>query len=166
MIEIHNFNALHQHYKSGLIPYRLLQDQAAVMLGICSNPRPTVANASDITNDDINWLLQQDEAAADYSDFLGGNVYVCEAEADLLKIHGCDFEWAESHGGFWPNVTEMPMSWDSCNYLQEPKGGPQWVIFLLCWNNAGGHIYYVPKHLWQVARVIEHIAATDSAWKS
>jgi hypothetical protein len=165
MIETHNFNAAHQNYKTGLIPYRLLQDQAAVMLGICSNPHPTVANALDINNDDINWLLQQDEAAADYGDFLGGNVYVCEAKADLLQIYGCDFEWAETHGGVWPNVTDMAMSWDSCCYLAESTGEPQWVIFLLCWNNAGGHVYYVPKHLWHAARVTEHIAATDKAWK-
>lgn len=166
MIEIHNFNVAHQQYKTGLIPYRLLQDQAAVMLGICSNPHPTVANALDSTDYDINWLLQQDEATADYADFLGGNVYICEVEADLLQIHGCDFEWAETHGGVWPNVTDMAMSWDSCAYLPESNGEPQWVIFLLCWNNAGGHVYYVPKHLWQAARVTEHIAATENAWKS
>lgn len=166
MITMYNFNEAQQQYQSGVIPYRLLQDQAEVMLGICSNPHPTVANASDITDTDINWLLLQNEAAANYADFLGGNVYVCKAEADLLQIHGCDFEWAESHGGVWPNVTDMAMSWDSCNYLPESIGEPQWVIFLLCWNNAGGHVYYVPKHLWQAARVTEHIAATESAWNS
>lgn len=165
MIEIHNFNAAHQQYETGLIPYRLLQDQAAVMLGICSNPHPAVANSLDVTDDNINWLLQQDEATTEYADFLGGNVYICEVAADLQQIHGCDFEWAETHGGVWPNVTDMPMSWDSCAYLQESTGEPQWVIFLLCWNNAGGNVYYVPKHLWQTARVIEHIAATENAWK-
>lgn len=165
MITIHNFNEAFQHYQSGVIPYRLLQDQAAVMLGICSNPHPAVANALDITSDNISWLLQQDEATFSYSDNLGGNVYVCEVETDLKQIQGCDFEWAETHG-VWPNVTDMPMSWDSCDYLQELEGEPQWVIFLLCWNNAGGHVYYVPKHLWQAARVTEHIAATDNAWKS
>ena len=165
MIEIHNFNDAHQQFQSSVILYRLLQDQAAVMLGICSNPHPKIANALEITNDDINWLLVQEEASFSYSDYLGGNVYVCEVEADLKQIQGCDFEWAETYGG-WPNVTDTPMSWDSCNYLQEPAGEPQWVIFLLCWNNAGGPVYYVPKHLWQAARVIEHIAATENAWKS
>lgn len=166
MIEIDNFNEAHQQFQSGLIPYRLLQDQAAVMLGICNNSHPTIANALDITNDDINWLLVQEEASFSYSDYLGGNVYVCEVETDLKKIQGCDFEWAETHGGVWPNVTDIPMSWDSCDYLPESAGEPQWVIFLLCWNNAGGPVYYVPKLLWQAARVIEHIAATENAWKS
>ncbi len=162
MIEIHNFNEAHQQYISSVIPYHLLQDQAAVMLSICSNPHPTVANALDITNDDINWLLEQDEAAANYAEFLGGNIYVCETEADLLQIQGCDFEWAEKNGG-WPNVTDIAMSWDSCRYLQESTDELQWVIFLMCWNNAGGPVYYVPKHLWSMARVVEHIAATQNA---
>ena len=159
MIAIHNFNEAHKQYQSGLISYRLLQEQAAVMLCICSNPYPAVAD------DNIHWLLQQDEAAFGYSDYLGGNIYVCEIEDDLKQIKGCDFEWAEIHGG-WPNVTDMPMSWDSCCYLQESIGEPQWVLFLLCWNNAGGHVYYVPKHLWTAARVSEHIAATEKAWNS
>jgi hypothetical protein len=160
MITIHNFNEAHQQYLTGVISYRLLQDQAAVMLGICSNPPPTIANASGITDTDINWLLQQAETSFDYSDYLGGYVYVCETEDDLKQINGCDFEWAEAHGG-WPNVTDMPMRWDNCDYLNEPVGEPQWVIFLLCWNNAGGHVYYVPKQLWHAARVTEHIAATN-----
>ncbi len=163
MITIHNFNEAHQQYQSGIIPYRLLQALAAVMLGICSGPHLTVANALDITNDHINWLLQQDNATANYADFLGGDVFVCEIEADLLQINGCDFEWAETHDGVWPNVTDMAMSWDACNYLDEASGEPEWVMFLLCWNNAGGPVYYVPKQLWQAARVTEHMAATDTA---
>ncbi len=165
MITTHNFNEAFQHYQSGLISFRLLQDQAAVMLGICSNPHLTFTNALDITSDHIQWLLQQAEASFSYADYLGGDVYICETEADLRQIQGCDFEWAEAHGG-WPNVTDMAMSWDSCCYLQEATGEPQWVIFLLCWNNAGGPVYYVPKQLWAMARVTEHIVATENAWKS
>ena len=163
MITTHNFNETHQQYQSGVIPYRLLQEQAAVILCLCSNAHQSVVNSIEVNDADIQWLLQQDEAAFNYSDYLGGNVFVCETKDDLKQIHGCDFKWAESHGG-WPNVTDMPMSWDSCCYLQESTGEPQWVIFLLCWNNAGGPVYYVPKHLWQAARVSEHIAATEIAW--
>ena len=57
------------------------------------------------------------------------------------------------------------MSWDACDYLPEGLGDPQWVMFLMCWNNAGGPVYYVPKHLWASARVEEHIALTELAWK-
>ena len=158
MITTHNFNEANQHYISGLIPYRLLQDQAQVMLSLTTYP--TVARALDITDNNINWLLQQNEAAYKYSEYLGGNFYVCESTADLLQIIGCDFEWAESHGG-WPNVTDIPMSWDNCCYLQEAMGEPQWVTFLMCWNNAGGNVFYVPQHLWASARVGEHIALIE-----
>jgi hypothetical protein len=164
MIHIHHFNEAHRQYQDGRIPFRLLQDQAAVMNGICSNPRPGITNAMEVTEDDIQWLLQQQEAGIDYSDLLGGDVHVCDTEADLKQIHGCNFKWAEAHEGQWPNVMDMPMVWDSCAYLDEAAGEPQWVIFLLCWNNAGGPVYYVPKHLWKAARVVEHIKATDLAW--
>ena len=162
MITIHSFNEAQQLYQSGLIPFRLLQEQAQFMLSQTSYP--SIANAYEITNDNIHWLSQQPEATADYSMILGGNFCICECEADLKQITGCDFEWAESHGS-WPNVTDIPMPWDNCCYLQEAIGEPQWVTFLMCWNNAGGSIYYVPKQLWALARVTEHIATTELAAK-
>jgi hypothetical protein len=161
MIKIHHFNEAYQQYMQHKIPFRLLQDQAFIILGICQNNNSVISNSQEITQSDIDWLIQQPEATQDYSDYLGGYIYVCETQEDLLQILGCDFDWAEKHNGKWPNVTDMPMSWDACNYLEEPTGDPQWVIFLLCWNNAGGSVYYVPKHLWVKARVIEHIAVTN-----
>lgn len=160
MIKLHHFNEAYQHYKQQKVCFRLLQDQAAVLIGICESQHATVSNSLEITNTDIDWLLRQPEANQNYSDFLGGNVFVCEAEDDLLQIHGCDFEWAEEHDGQWPNVTDIAMSWDACTYLDEASGDPEWAMFLLCWNNAGGHVYYVPKHLWVQARVSEHIEIT------
>jgi len=160
MIKISDFNAAYQYYEQQSISFRLLQDQAAVMIGLCENPHSGVVNPLEISQHDIDWLLEQPESAQNYIDFLGGAVYVCETEQDLLEIHGCNFEWAEEHDGKWPNVTDIPMSWDACSYLEEASGDPQWVIFLLCWNNAGGPVYYVPKHLWVKARVTEHIEAT------
>lgn len=161
MIKLHHFNEAYQRYKQHKISFRLLQDQAAVMLGLCQNPHSSISNPLDITQEDIDWLMQQPEATQDYGEYLGGYVYVCETEQDLLEIHGCHFEWAEEHDGKWPNVTDMPMSWDACDYLEEVAGDSQWVIFLLCWNNAGGPVYYVPKQLWGQARVNEHIEATN-----
>lgn len=160
MIKLHHFNEAYQHYKQQKISFRLLQDQAGVLIGICESRHATVSNSAEITNTDIDWLLRQPEADQNYSDFLGGNVFVCETENDLLQIQGCDFEWAEEHNGQWPNVTEIAMSWDACSYLDEASGVPEWAMFLLCWNNAGGHVYYIPKHLWVQARVAEHIEAT------
>ena len=161
MIKIHHFHEAYQQFQQHKIPFRLLQDQATVVLGLCQNQHSSVSNPLEITQADIDWLMQQAEATQDYGELLGGYVYVCETEEDLLQIHGCNFEWAEEHYGNWPNVTHMPMSWDACNYLDEASGDPQWVIFLLCWNNAGGPVYYVPKHLWVQAKVTEHIEATN-----
>ena len=162
MIEIHSFNDAHQLYLQHKISFRLLQDQAFIILGICQHNVSSATNPVEITQSDIDWLMQQPEATHDYNEYLGGYVYVCETAQDLMHIQGCDFDWAESHHGIWPNVTEIAMSWDLCEYLNEATGDPQWVMFLMCWNNAGGPTYYVPKHLWQQARVTEHIAETNT----
>lgn len=161
MIKIHHFNEGYQYHQQHKINFRLLQDMAAVLIGICQTPRSPVSNALEITQADIDWLTQQTEAALDYSDYLGGCVYICETEQDLLQIQGCDFEWAKQHDGHWPNVTDIPLSFDACYYLEEAFGDPQWVLFIACWNNAGGPTYYVPKRLWVQARVTEHIEATN-----
>ena len=158
MITMHNFNEAHQHFKTGFIPYRLLQEQAQVMLSLTLYQ--PLKNAFEIVDEHIDWLMKQPESNNDYSLLLGGNFYICECVADLKQIKGCDFEWAESHGD-WPNVTDIPMSWDNCCYLQEAMGEPQWVTFLTCWNNAGGNVFYVPQHLWASARVGEHIALIE-----
>lgn len=164
MIVIHTFIEAHQLYRQGRIPYRLLQDQAFALIGMGTAKHPVVTDALDISEADIDWLLRQPEASMDYSDHLGGYVDVCETEADLLQIQGCDFDFAEAHDGRWPNVTDMPLGWDACDYVKESSGEPQWVVFLLCWNDAGGPIYYAPRSLWQQARVEEHIKETNQAW--
>lgn len=164
MVSIKNFNEAYQQFQVGQTPYRLLQDQAAVMIAVCSNPGPVVTHAMEVTDSNIEWLLQQQEAGIGYLDLLGGDVHVCETEDDLKEITGCDFEWADAHDGCWPNVTDKPIVWDSCAYLEEASGDTQWVLFLQCWNNAGGPVYYVPRSLWTPARVAEHIAVTNSAW--
>lgn len=161
MITINHFSDANQLYQQHKISFRLLQDQAFIILGICQNNNTAISNPLEITQPDIDWLMQQPEATFDYNQYFGGYVYICETEKDLLQIQGCDFDWAEKHFGIWPNVTEKAMSWDACNYLEEAAGDAQWVIFLMCWNNAVGPSYYVPKHLWTQARVTEHIAATN-----
>ena len=157
MITIRNFNEAYQLYQHQTIPFRLMQEQAVVMFSIYGKP----TYALSITYQDIQWLIQQPEAAMSYMDLVGGDMHICEQATDLQHIKGCDNEWAETHNGNWPNVTDMPLSWDACCYLNEVEGEPQWVMFLFCWNNAGGPVYYVPRHLWDMARVNEHITATS-----
>lgn len=153
MITIQNFNDAYQLYQLGLITFRLLQEQAVVMLSLCGKPTDVLS----ITNQDIHWLLQQAESTMSYMNMLGGDMHTCEQANDLKQIKGCDDAWAETHNGNWPNVTDMPLTWDVCCYLDEVKGEPQWAMFLLCWNNSGGPVYYVPEHLWDAARVTEHL---------
>lgn len=166
MIVICNFKEAHHLHQQGLIPFRLLQDQAMVLLGACPWPGRHINDAVEIDSQDVERLLTRPDVSVSYSDMLGGNFHVCESEADLKEIVGMDMEFAESHGGRWPDITDQVMSWDACNYMKESSGDPQWACFLLCWNDAGGPVYYVPKHLWQAARVAEHIAATNQAWNA
>ena len=164
MITIHRFIDAYRSWQQGRIPLRLVQDQTAVLTAICRNTYRPIADALEVTETDIDWLLKQPEASQDYADLLGGNVHVCETVDDLQQVQGCDFEWAAMHGGKWPCVTDTPIAWDDCRKLQELAGEPQWTLFLLCWNDAGGPVYYVPKSLWSAARLEEHLAATHEVW--
>ncbi len=164
MITIPRFIDAYRSWQQGRIPLRLVQDQAAVLIGICRNTYRPIADALQVADADIAWLLQQPEAADAYADLLGGNVYICETADDLRQVVGMDMDWASTHGNQWPNVTDLPLAWDSCSYLKENSGDPEWAMFLLCWNDAGGPVYYVPKQLWTAARVPEHMAATNAVW--
>lgn len=164
MITIPRFIDAYRSWQQGRIPLRLVQDQAAVLIAICRNTYRPIADALEVTDDDIAWLLQQPEAADAYADLVGGNVYVPECSDDLKQVVGMDMDWASTHDHQWPNVTDLPLAWDSCIYLAEKSGDPEWVMFLLCWNDAGGPVYYVPMKLWDAARVTEHMAATNTVW--
>lgn len=77
MIVIHNFKEAHHLYQQGQIPFRLLQEQAMVLINV--NSGHFVDEAFYIGNEDIAWLLQQPEVAEeDYGGMLGGDVHVCQ----------------------------------------------------------------------------------------
>lgn len=164
MLILYRFNDAYRSWQQGRCLYRLVQDQATVLIRLCRNSYRPIADGLEVTDADIQWLLQQPEAADAYADLLGGNFHVCQSASDLLKIEGCDFDFADQHGR-WPNATDLPLAWDLCDYLPEQFGQPQWVVFLSIWNEAGGPVYYVPKHLWQAARVEEHMAMTNQFWQ-
>lgn len=165
MLTLHSFKEAFAFYQQDRIPFRLLQDQAAVLVGLCRARCRPIANALDVTDKDITWLLQQPESAWDYANFLGGYFYVCESVADLQQVQGCDFDWAAGHGSKWPCVTDTPIAWDDCRKLSEVSGESEWAVFLIFWNDAGGPVYYLPKSLWSAARLEEHIAATHTVWQ-
>jgi hypothetical protein len=164
MITITSFTEAHHLYQQQHIPWRLLQDQAAVLIGTCQNQHAGVADARNVSKGDVAWLLQQPEAEQTYVDLLGGNVHVAQTPDDLLQVEGCNFEFAKQFGR-WPNVTEVPLAFDDCKFLQETSGEAQWALLLTCWNDAGGSIYFLPRHLWIAARVAEHFAETNGYWQ-
>jgi hypothetical protein len=166
MIVIHDFKEAYALFRQELIPFRLLQDQATILLDLCPQPGRHISNALAIELIDIDWLLLQPEAEEDYEGYLGGNYSFCQTEDDLKEVVGIDFTFAKANGNRWPNVLDQVMSWDACRFLPETNGEPEWAMFLLCWNDAGGPVFYVPKYLWEVARVAEHVAETDRHWSA
>lgn len=86
MIIIRNFNEAYCMYQQALLPLRLLQEQAVVMLGICDQPTDVLS----ITNQHIQWLTQQPESETSYIDLVGGDMHICEHANDLMQIQGCD----------------------------------------------------------------------------
>ena len=164
MIVIHNFKEAHHLYQQGLLPFRLLQEQARVLIDLCPQPGRYIDVALDITEADIEWMQQSEVAYEDYNGMLGGEIYVCQSVVDLKAVVGMDMAFARTHGNRWPDVTDQVMSWDQCDFLPESSGDPQWAVFLLCWNDAGGNVFYIPQSLWAAAKVAEHVAETQRHW--
>lgn len=150
MIVLSNFIEALGQYRRGAIPYYLLQEQAALLFGLC---RSRNVDGFNITADDIKWLYGQPEARIAYKELFGGNVYVCQTEADILDVKGIGFEW--------PNVTDLPIPAVACFYNCEQECDPRWVTFLFRSDNGGHFLYYIPRALWKSARVNEHIAPTN-----
>ena len=139
--------------KAGECPICLLIDIYIVL-----NDDPKIDK---ITLEDAAELFAHKEDQLDY--WAGGPFNICETEEDLKQIEGFDLEWAEAHNDTWPNVTDLPMAWDVCAYWgNKPDSG--WAVFVLCTNDAGGSSYYVPQHLWEAARLTEHIAKHKKEW--
>ena len=78
MIEILSFSDAHQLYHQHKMSFRLLQDQAFIILGICQNNPSSASNPLAVKQLVIDWLMQQPEATHDYNEYLGGYVHVCE----------------------------------------------------------------------------------------
>jgi len=161
MIVIHDFTETHRLYQSEQIPLRVMQEQAMVLFNLAPRPGRHFHDALEIAPDSIEWLVHHPISSRPYDALLGGNAYVCEAEADLLSIVGMNLDFAAVHGR-WPNVTECAIAWDDCGYLPEKDGLPQWAFILNLTNDSGGPVYYIPQPLWIAARIDEHIAATGS----
>jgi len=151
VIEINCFKQAFQLYQANRIALPVVQDIAYTLMRACDDIPPNVHSSTDINIDNLKWLSGQLSAEFSFNEYLGGNAYICESEADLTSIKAFDQAWADKHGE-WPNVTDQPMVWDVCHTLDS-----EWVVFSYIWSNAGGNVYYVPKSLWKVGRVSEHL---------
>lgn len=151
MIEISSYKQAYQFHQANRIPFVILQDIAFMLMNACDPLKPQIVkNASEISIEQLAQLSAHESAEYSLNAYLGGNVYICEAESELSSIKAFDQEWADEHGD-WPDVTDKPMVWDVFYLLVE-----EWAVFAYLWNNAGGDTYYVPKSLWQEARISEH----------
>lgn len=152
MIEINRYTQAYQFHQSNRLPFAILQDIAFMLMSAWQPLNPNLADKpSEINNAQLAWLSVQESAEFSFSEYLGGDVYICETESELSSIKAFDPEWADEHGE-WPDVTDKAVVWDVCHKLND-----EWAVFCCIWNNAGGDTYYVPSSLWQQARLDEHL---------
>lgn len=155
-----NFKEAYACYKQGEIDGIIIRDIAACQANIINETNSSEGSAS-LSEEQLCDILKasDDSEENDFAWSLGGYMHICETEEDLQNIIGLDWKWEEEHGRP-PNVTEVATSWDACDYVfGDPATG--WGIFLLCTNNAGGHVYYVPETLWEASRFKEHFALSN-----
>jgi len=151
MIEISSYKQAYQFHQANRISLVILQDIAFMLMNACDPLNPQVVNASsEITVEQLDSLVTLEAAEISFNAYLGGSIFICESEAELSCIKAFDQEWANEYGE-WPNVTDKPIVWDVFYVMND-----EWAVFAYLWNNAGGDTFYVPKSLWQQARVDEH----------
>jgi len=167
MLQFKNFREVYQGFKDGKVPFCVLQESAMTQASYLDGFADTYDPNEEMTLQRIleirNSLSDSEEDSFVYN--LGGELFICETEEDLTQIEGCDFDWAKAHDDKWPNVTDKPMSWDCCDFVSKDRSSG-WAVFLLCWNNAGGNVYYVPERLWEAARLEEHLIEHERAWST
>lgn len=148
MIEIRCFKDAYNLYQTNLLDLPILQDIASIFLHAVSPDNPPISNEANALNaDTLEWLSTQASASYAFDDYIGGNAYLCETEADLLRITAFDQAWFDVHKR-WPNITDKRIDWDVCAVINNA-----WLVITYCWNNAGGNVYYIPKSLWQHAKI-------------
>jgi len=161
MIVIQSFKEMAAMHKSGSLPFRIVQEITAVLLGLCGYTKD-IPESVEVTQQEIDWLLALPEEL-DFMHYLGGHVFIAETEEDLKQIVGMDFEFGKQHGR-WPNVTEAVLGWDEAKYLTNADGNADYALLFAATNNAGGPSWFIPRNLWQAAQIDKHIAAHQQFW--
>jgi hypothetical protein len=167
MIRLNDFFETFKLYLEGKIDEIVLKDIFR------TNPFDLLCNpikAKDVTSDFIIKVLISERRNVNiktsiFTYFFGDDIFICETKNDLKEVKGCDFEWAKTHNNRWPDCTDIPMSWDIADYIDnDPNTG--WACLMICWNDAGGSLYYIPKILWSSALIEQHINKSKTFWNS
>jgi hypothetical protein len=160
MIVAHSLIETHQLHQKGEITFRIVQEIAFVLLGLCGGK--DVANAVDVTDAEIDWLLALPDEI-DFMHYMGGNVHVCETVEDLQQVTGMDFEFSEKHGRF-PDCTEAILPLDDARVLINADGTVDYALLFAATNNAGGPSWFIPRPLFHAAQIDKQIEAHQQFW--
>lgn len=94
----------------------------------------------------------------DFMYLLGGNVFQCETEEDLQCVKGWDFDGV----GEDPVITgNRDCHFDVVDYVETPDGNVEWALVSIFTNNSGGHVYYIPKALFEKANITTHFCRSN-----
>ena len=168
MIEISNYKELVELYRAGKLNrqqgyFRIVQEISAVLLGLCGYTED-IPEPVEVTQQEIDWLQTRVDDI-DFMHYLGGNVFIVEAEADLAEVVGMDFEFSQVHRR-WPNCMEAILPLDEAKYLFNADGTADYALLFAATNDAGGPSWFIPRHLWQAARIAEQIEAHQQFWSA
>lgn len=107
-----------------------------------------------------------DSTGNDFQSDFGGGIMLVECNEDLRRVYTpIESKWTKeaqdpSCGG-WASLLETASSFDSCEWI----GEEEFVEVLLCTNNAGGTVFFIPADIAKAApNVLESIRLTNVAW--
>jgi hypothetical protein len=162
MIVIQSFKNMVGRHKTSEVPFRIVQEVAYVLLGLCGYSGKDIAEATAISQQEVDWLLGLPEDI-EFMSYLGGNAFIVEIEADLSEVIGMDMEFAKLQGR-WPNVTEAVLPWDECKYLANADGSADYALLFAATNNAGGPSWFIPRSFFPAAQIDKQIEAHQQFW--
>lgn len=161
MIVIQSFKEIVVMHKSGVMPFRIVQEITAVLLGLCSYTK-NIPEPVGVTQQEIDWMLALSEEI-EFMHYLGGHVFLAETEEDLKQFIGIDPVFASQHGRH-PDCSEEVLALDDARILVNADGTADYALLFAATNNAGGPSWFIPKALWQAAQVDKQIEAHQQFW--
>jgi hypothetical protein len=112
-------------------------------------------------------ILSWDESKDDYNGLFGGDFCLVETVEDLKEVStAVEAKVAgvtEKRLNGWASIIDVATSFDICEYL--PNGDH--IIAMMCWNDAGGTVFYIPSKFADEFPTIKGcIEATSKYWST